>query len=535
MAPELNDQADLRTYVRILWRWKWLFLAIVILIPLGVYFVEHRKAKIYRSSTLVELQDISSSLGQSGAPVLTGNLDAVARLATTTPVAEVAARLLRQPASSIGNLLAEVTATGDSSTGFLTISAEDEGPGRAAAIANAFAAALAQRQSAQARQVLEQEITTTKKHLAGVPASDPSQRTALTEQVTQLESLRTSTPAGTQVIQAAVPSLKPVGPHTRRAVELALVIALLLGIGAVLLAESSDRRIRSPEDVERLTGWPLLAAIPADAFSPESIKDPRDQEAFQMLGGALVYFNIERPLQSVAVISPLIGDGKTTVAVGLALATAKSGKRVVLVDADLRRPNVCARLGLEATDGLGAVLAGKRSVEQVLLEYPLEAEDAGQLQVLPAGSPPPNPAALLRSSKMGELIGLLEQRADLVIIDTVAALAVSDALPVLQLVSGCVAAVRINRSARSAVRRLQKVTAATKATILGTVVTGAGGTLTGYGAGYYYSKYGYGRDQRRPGLRRGQRVPTAAAAAANGAGTASEQEPVGKRAEADAD
>src|SRR6266480_461888 len=123
MSAQLNDQQDLRTYARILWRWKWLFLAFLILIPLGVYLFEQRKAKIYQASTLMELQDISSSLGASGAPVLTGNLDAVAALVSTRPVALLAAHLLHQPASSSGTLLNYVSAQGNTSTGFLTISA----------------------------------------------------------------------------------------------------------------------------------------------------------------------------------------------------------------------------------------------------------------------------------------------------------------------------------------------------------------------------------------------------------------------------
>lgn len=530
MAPELTEQADLRTYARIFWRWKWLFLAIVILIPLAVYLVERHKPNVYASSTLLELQDVSTSLGSSGAPVLSGNIDAVARLATTTPVAEIAARILHQPASSAGALGGAVSATGDADTGFVTITALDRDPGRAAAIANAFAAALSARQSAQARQILSQQITAVQNQLASVPASDPTERTTLVEQVAQLKGLRASTPAGAQVIQAALPSSTPAGTTTRRAVELALLIAVLLGIGAVLLVDHADRRMRSPDDLERLTGWPLLAAIPPSAFSPDTITDPHEQEAFDMLSGALVYFNAERPLRSVAVVSPLIGDGKTTVAVGLALATARAGKKVVLVDADLRRPQVAARLGMEPRDGLGSVLAGQRSLDELLIEYPIEQPDAGALFVLPAGPPPPNPAALLRSDRMAETVELLEERADLVVVDTVAALAGSDPLPVLQLVSGCVAIVRMNRSATSAVRRLMKVIAAAKATVLGAIITGASGASAGYGAGYYYyskNGHGHGWASRRQGLLRRRRPP---AATLNGAGPTGEHELASKRA-----
>ena len=129
------------------------------------------------------------------------------------------------------------------------------------------------------------------------------------------------------------------------------MIALLLGVGAVLVAENADRRLRTPDDLEALTGWPLLAAIPASAFSQGHLEDPAELEAFEMLRAALTYFNVERQLGSVAIVSPMVGDGKTTVAVGLAIAAARAGKRAILVDADLRRPQASTRLGLAATDG----------------------------------------------------------------------------------------------------------------------------------------------------------------------------------------
>lgn len=487
VTPESTGQQDLRTYLRVFWRWKVLFIAFVVLIPLGAYVVERSKPKIFESSTLMQLQDVSQGIGTTGAPIVTGNLAAVARLVTTTPVVEIAARLLDQPPGAIAN---EIQASADPNTGFLTLTALDHDPAHAAAVANAFAAALARHQADQANAIIDQQIAGASRQLAATPRPDPGQRVTLSQQIAQLQALKGSTGAGAVVIQAATPSVTPVGPKTRRAVELALVIALLLGIGAVLVAENADRRLRTPEDVENLTGWPLLAAIPPSAFSPDHLDDPTDEEAFQMLRGALTYFNVEQKLGSVAVISPSVGDGKTTVAVGLALATARAGKRAVLVDADLRRPQACARLGLTATAGLGAVLAGERALAEVMLEYPLDSPGAGSLTVLPAGPPPPNPSALLASQPMRNIVQELERQADLVILDSVAALAVSDALPLLRSVSGCVVIVRMNRSARAAVRRLQKMLGSAHGTVLGVVVTGSGAVAGGYAA-YKYTENGH--------------------------------------------
>jgi succinoglycan biosynthesis transport protein ExoP len=358
VAPDSTGQQDLRTYLRIFWRWKLLFAAFVVLIPLGAFVYEHRKPRVYESSTLIAPQAVSSGpAGVAIAPV--ANLAAVAQLVTTTPVIDTADRLLNQPPGSFSG---GVSATPNTNTGFLTISAQDQNPARAAAIANAFAAALANRQAAQANSQIDQQVRALRRQLAATPRSDPGARVTVKQQIAQLQGLHSSAISAAQVIQAAVASHTPVAPKTRRAVELALVIALLLGVGAVLIAENADRRLRTPEDVENLTGWPLLAPIPPIAFSPEELDDPGAEEAFQMLRGALTYFNVERKLGSVAVVSATVGDGKTTVAVGLAVATARAGKRAILVDADLRHPQVGARLGLSATAGLGAVLAGEREL-----------------------------------------------------------------------------------------------------------------------------------------------------------------------------
>jgi capsular exopolysaccharide synthesis family protein len=516
VAPDTTGEQDLRTYLRILWRWKFLFLAFVVLVPLAAFLIERRHAKVYQSSTLIEFQNVSTGSGTiSIAPIASGNLDAISRLVTTTPVIDTAARLLGRPPGSIAG---EVSASADPTTGFLTISATDRDPARAAAIANAFAAALANRQAAQARTEIRQQVRTLQRQLAVTPPSQAGARLSLQQQISQTQALIGSAASGAQVVQAATPSASPIAPATRRDVELALVIGVLLGLGAVLIAENADRRMRMPEDVESLTGWPLLAPIPPGAFSPDHLAEPGAGEAFQMLRTALTYFNVEEPLRSVAVVSAVVGDGKTTVATGLALATAQAGKRAILVDADLRHPRAGARLGLEPKAGLGAVLAGGLELADALLPYPVDSPGAGSLLVLPAGPPPPNPTALLGSEAMRETLRELEGAADLVIVDTVATLAVSDALPLFRAVSGCVVVVRMNRSSRAAVRRLKTIIASARGTVLGFAATGSGAAAGGY-AYYPYAQDGRGTLGLLH-LRRQRRRASSTAASSNGSSVA---------------
>ena len=187
------------------------------------------------------------------------------------------------------------------------------------------------------------------------------------------------------------------------------------------------------------------------------------------------------------VTSPGEQEGKSTIAVRLALACARAGLDVVLVDADLRRAGATAKLGLQPKLSLGLVLAEERPVETALVDWPLGPDDAAQLRVLPAGPPPPNPAALISSDAMRRLILTLEEQADLVIIDTPAALAVSDAVPLMQTVSGIVLIARMNRSSRDTIRRLQKIIIAAHGRLLGAVATGVtpGPGYERYSEAYY--------------------------------------------------
>jgi capsular exopolysaccharide synthesis family protein len=357
-------------------------------------------------------------------------------------------------------------------------------------VANAFAQALSLHQHDVALANIGSQIKTLQGQIAALGKNDPT-RVQLQQQLAQLRGQQGAAGPGATVLQAATPPGSPTGPHIRRDVEIGIVIGLLLAVGAVIAAENSDRRLRTADDLEAATGIPLLSSIPKAAFSARPEIADRAEESFQMLRTALTYFNVDRRLSSVAIVSPEGQDGKTTVAVGVATAAAKSGRHVILLDADLRLPQVAERTGLDTSKpGLGAVLAGEISLVDALVEVPVEAEHSGRLQILPAGPPPPNPAALVSSMEMRQLVSRLESLSELVVVDTPAALAVSDALPLVQWVSGAVVVVRANRTSRSAVKRLQKLIEAGHGTVLGVVATGASSADTyGYGDG----RYGYRR------------------------------------------
>jgi len=495
MTPQPAQQNDFRTYLRTLWRWKLLFLAFLIAAPVGSYLLEARKATVYESSTLLQLQGGSLDPALFGGQAPTSDsLLTIARLVTTRPIALGAAKLMHPPPAQPTSLIGTVQASPDIDTGFLTLTATDGDPKRAADIANAFAGAIGNNRAQAAIAQIDSAIGGAKDELSKLPPADTVARSQLSDRLRQLRAERAAQGHNSSVIEQAVPSFTPLGRNTQRAIVLGLVIGLLLGLGAVVLAENSDRRVRSPEDLENLSGLPLLSAIPTSAFSARGRGDPRDDEAFKRLRGALTYFNVNRRLSAVLITSPGQQDGKTTVAVRLAVEMARAGKAIVLVEADLRRPQVAQRLDLDPrTDGLASVLVGERSLSEVLIDYPLaddshvDATPGGRLRVLPGGPIPPNPSELIASQEMERILDALEDQADLVLIDTPAALAVSDVLPLLPSVSGVVIVARLNRTTTAAIRRMQQTIATANGIALGVVATGTAGRegYEGYSYGYY--------------------------------------------------
>jgi capsular exopolysaccharide synthesis family protein len=510
--PEFTGHQDLRGYLRILWRWKLLVLVFIIGAPGAAYLLERGKPAIYRSTALVGINEttVNTALlgGSTGGSFSTTNVIAIAELVTTTPVADIAASLLHPPANA-GQIVGEVTATGDSTTNFVTINAQDNSPVRAAEIANAFAKAISLNRQRAALAQLDSAITAIEAQLSHIGTSNTTQRPGLEQQLTQLRAALNTQGSEAAPLQAATPNRTAVGPHLRRTVELGLVIGLLLAFGAVALAENADRRLRTPADLEGMTDLPLLAAIAPSAFSGQLDTTLEDEEAFNTLRTALTYLNVDRHLESIVVTSPGEKDGKTTVATRLAIAMARAGQRVILVDGDLRRAQVSAKLGIQQAAGLGTVLSREHSLVETLVEYPVVEAGGGRLKVLPAGPPPPNPSALIGSDEMRRVLRVLEAQSDIVIIDTPAALAVSDPLPLMRSVTGVVLVARMNRSSRDTIRRLQRMITSAHGTLLGVVATGVrpGPGYESYAAKYYAPTKGDGSGLRGR-MRRSHPAPT---------------------------
>ncbi len=261
-----------------------------------------------------------------------------------------------------------------------------------------------------------------------------------------------------------------------------------------MLREVLDTSVKSAGALAELTGAPVLSSVPADS---RARKDPLivagsagsvRAEALRQLRTNLQFVNVDDPARTLVVTSAVPGEGKSTTACNLAIVFAEAGKRVVLVDADLRRPRLAEYLGVDGTIGVTNVLAGQATVDDALQEW-----GTSGVFVLPSGSVPPNPSELLGSRNMAALLEALRGGFDMVIVDTPPLLPVTDGALAAALVDGTVLVFRCGKTSAAQVRSATEALVAVDAKVLGCVLnmTPRKGQL-GY-AYYGYEPLGTGR------------------------------------------
>ncbi|WP_136585337.1 polysaccharide biosynthesis tyrosine autokinase [Microbacterium hydrothermale] len=445
----------LSDYLRIL-RKNWLVILVLTLLGLGVVAgYTFTRTPIYDSSSTVF---VSTQAGGTAAELQQGSTFTQARIntyvgLTTTPVVlgPVIDQLgLRTTAESLS---AQVRVSADLNSTLITIKVSDADPDASAAIANAIATSLA----------------------TVVPQLEP-------------ETGDGASPVRLSRVRDAQPALTPSSPNVTLNLAIGLLVGLVLGIAVAVLRSFLDNRVRTPRDAEQITSAPSIGAIAYDARAKDRPlivhADPLSPraESFRTLRTNLQFLDMGGR-SSFVITSSIPSEGKSTTTINLAIALADAGKRVALLDTDLRKPKVAEYLGIEGGAGLTDVLIGRAEVNDVMLPW-----GGRSLYVLPAGKIPPNPSELLGSARMGTLITMFEKDFDVVLCDAPPLLPVTDAAILARVTSGALMVVSAGKTTR------HQLTLATEA--LQTV----GAKLAGFvmsmvptrGPDSYYSAYGYG-------------------------------------------
>jgi len=310
------------------------------------------------------------------------------------------------------------------------------------------------------------------------------------------------------VIEAALPPGGPYKPNMSRNLAMALAMGLAIGVGLALVLEFFDSTIRRTEDLEAITGRSVLGLVPLvkqksmrqdnrQFTTPEravghySARFPKSSvsEAFRSLRTSLMFSTPEGMPKTILVTSPGPGDGKTTTAINLATVMAQNGSRVLLVDADLRKPRLHRDFGKPQSPGLTNRIAGRQSNGDE--SSAIVATDVHGLFMMPSGNQAPNPAELLSSERMTKIIAMNSRAFDHVIIDSAPILGLADAMILSRLVDGVIVVTSAGATGKDNIKASMRRLAQVRAPILGVVLNAVDLDSPDYA---YYSSYYYNYD-----------------------------------------
>lgn len=313
-----------------------------------------------------------------------------------------------------------------------------------------------------------------------------------------------------RIIDPAEVPMGPISPNIPRTLGVALLGSLIMGIGLAFVLESMDKTMRSSEQVQLASGLPALGIVPvalgaasrrrklyghvpssqqlneAEKIETVTFLRPKSQmsEAYRALGTSILLSGNGEPPRLLMVTSALPEEGKTTTSINTAIVLSQQGGKVLLIDADLRRPSVHKAFDVESQIGLGAVLLGKAKIEDVTLPHP----EIPNLFIVPAGSSVDNPAEMLGSEKMRDLLVTLRARYDYIVVDTPPVLTITDAVRLSPRADAVLLVIRSGQTTKEALCRARDLLHQVNANLLGVVVNAVNLDSPEYYS--YYSKYG---------------------------------------------
>jgi exopolysaccharide transport family protein len=307
-----------------------------------------------------------------------------------------------------------------------------------------------------------------------------------------------------RIVDVARAPNSPIEPNIPRNLAFALMLGLTSGVGLAFMLEGLDNTVRTTEQAQMISGLAPLGMIPMGsratrdgpnpkrlviATSKEAVElvtqvRPQSQmaESYRALRTSLLLSNLGAPPKVIMITSALPQEGKTTTSINCAVVLAQKGVRVLLIDADLRRPSIHKTLGMGPRSGLSNVLTGSASLQQTITRSPI----LPNLSILPAGTPPPNPAELLASPNMRQVLEELRGQYDHIVVDTPPTLSVTDAVVLSPRADAIVLVIRSGQTTKQALRRSRDILMQVNAKVSGVLLNAVDLSSPDY---YYYYEY----------------------------------------------
>ncbi len=493
-----------------------MLLAVVIVTAAGLV-LSLRQERLYAASADVLINRDNLSAMAAGTQATQGYyveperlIDTQVRLARTRVVAGRALRVAhvndRSPAGLLGSSSVEAAVTTD----IISFRVIDPNPVLARRLATAYARAFTRYRHELDTQAIGAALRQVRERIAELGQPDDRNATIyanLTDKEQQLKTMEALQASNVFLVEPADPAGQT-QPRPLRNGALAFFLGLTLGLGLALLREALDTRVRSASELVERLGLPLLARIPEPprmirAKNELVIRDaPRSvhAEAYRVLRTNLEFVNLERDARTIMVTSAVQGEGKSTTAANLAIALARIGRRVVLVDLDLRRPFLGRFFDLEGKAGVTDVALGHADLRDALTPVDIQlpsrngseptngyvSPDAHlQLHVVSSGPLPPDPGEFMGTEALGRILEDLVDLSDVVIIDSPPLLGLGDTIALSSRVDALLVVARLDILRRPMLTELKRVLDSCPPSKLGFVLAGAD-SEDGYGYGYGY-------------------------------------------------
>ena len=505
----------LRDYLRVLRRYRVAIIVIALAGGAAGYFAAKRETPVYQATATASFQDPQQQLAyiglsNAGAEPPSVIASQIGETINRPQVLSPAQRALHtsEPVSKLSGAVSGTV----TSAGFLDVDVRWSNPTFAAQLANAVTTVLVNQANRNARAQFTALAQATRRQISSTSHSRlaPGELPFAEDELARLDTLtRVSHTASVQ--QQAQPQATPVSPKPTRSAVIGLLLGLLLAILVAFLRDSLDRRLRSGHDIESSYQLPVIGQVRDQVMGQiaqtanGNVDHAVDIEAFRILRRNLEFLGSERQVRSVVVTSAAPEEGKTTVAGSLAAAMAAAGRRTLLVDCDLRRPNLAERLEVEGTPGISDFLAGKASPEEILRPVSIRehhspngstngakaSDEEANLVLIPAGSRSSRAAELLGSDRFRDFLEQVSGVYDIVILDSSPLLPVADTLEMLPHVDGVIVCARQRQLTRDQALAARTALSRVPERPTGVVVTGVDPRRDGYDAYTYSYSYSY--------------------------------------------